>query len=68
MSLPIIDTRVKTSGPLPINVAPLTGGPILSFSTWAPFLKAAEYVARRLYEELSCARGDMENWICPQED
>jgi CysZ protein len=32
MSLPIIETRVSASGPLPISVAPLTGVVILPFS------------------------------------
>ena len=31
-SLPIIDTRVNASGPLPISVAPLIGAPICPFS------------------------------------
>ena len=33
MSLPIIATRVRHSGPLPISVAPFTGYKILPFST-----------------------------------
>ena len=32
MSLPIIDTRVSASGPLPISVAPLTACPSFPFS------------------------------------
>ena len=32
MSLPTMLTRVSTSGPLPINVAPLIGAVILPFS------------------------------------
>jgi hypothetical protein len=32
MSLPIIDTLVIVSGPLPIRVAPFTGAPILPSS------------------------------------
>ena len=31
-SLPMRDTRVSTSGPLPISVAPFTGAPILPSS------------------------------------